>query len=272
MSGANKSGGVVGRWLFTAYVVAIIVFLFFPILIVVPMSFSGERFLGFPPKSLGLRWYVNYFSDANWIDLTLRSLRVGLASSIAATVLGTMAALALIRGGVPFKRTITMLFAAPVVIPTVIIALGIFIVTVRMEINDNELTLIAAHATIAMPFVVMMVGAALRQVDPTYERAARVLGAGPFRAFFYTTFRAILPGVVAAAIFAFFISFDELIIALFVMSENHTLPIRIWSDLRFELDPTIAAISTLLAAVTTVAMIAADVLRRRANRLNPDKA
>ncbi len=265
----SRKMGNPGSILLTAYTVAAIVFLFFPILIVIPMSFSGERFLGFPPKTLGLRWYINYFSDANWIELTLRSLRVGLGSSILASVMGTLTALALARSQIPFKKAITALFAAPVVVPTVIIALGVFIFAVRSRINDSELTLIAAHATIALPFVVMIVGAAARQVDPTYEKAARVLGAGPVKAFYYTTFRALMPAVISAAIFSFFVSFDELIIALFVMSENHTLPIRIWSDLRFELDPTIAAISTLLIVFTTAAMIVADRLRRRSAR-KPD--
>ena len=124
-------------------------------------------------------------------------------------------------------------------------------------------TLAGAHATIAIPFVVLIVGAAHRQLDPTFEKAARVLGAGPVRAFFSAAFPSLLPGIIAAFVFSFFVSFDELIISEFMMSEQETLPMRIWADLRLELRPTIAAVSSLLIVVTTLGMGLAEIFRRR---------
>jgi len=252
-----------GPALMTVYFAAVVLYLFFPILIVAPMSLSDDRFLGFPPKSWGLRWYDAYFSDPVWIDATLRSLRVATVTSLSATVLGTLAIVGLERGRTAMRGPLNLLFAAPVIVPNVIVALGVFIVAIRLGINDQELTLAAAHTALALPFVVMIVGAAYRQIDPTLERAARVLGAGPARAFLSATLPSLVPAIVSAAIFAFFVSFDELIVALFVMGGSETLPVRIWNDLRFEINPTVAAISILFVSVTTVAMTIAELLRRR---------
>ena len=242
----------------------IVVFLFFPILIVVPISFSNGRFLSFPPEEFGLRWYLAYFTDPVWMSATFRSFRVALGASLLATVIGTLSVVGLGRRRTKAGGVLTAVFIAPAIVPNIIVALGVFIFAIRLGVSDNEITLICAHAAIGLPFVVLMVGAAYRQIDPTLERAARIMGAGPVRAFFAATLPPLLPAILAAGIFAFFISFDELIIALFVMSGAETLPMRIWNDLRFEINPTIAAISVFFVVVTTIAMSCAEMLRRRA--------
>jgi putative spermidine/putrescine transport system permease protein len=246
----------------------IVVFLFFPILIVVPISFSNGRFLSFPPEELGLRWYRAYFTDPVWMTATFRSLRVALGASLLATCVGTLSVVGLGRRRTKASGALTAFFVAPAIVPNIIVALGVFIFAIRLGVSDNELTLICAHAAIGLPFVVLMVGAAYRQIDPTLERAARIMGAGPIRAFFAATLPPLMPAILAAGIFAFFVSFDELIISLFLMSSAETLPMRIWNDLRFEINPTIAAISVFFVVVTTVAMTGAEMLRRRADRNN----
>jgi putative spermidine/putrescine transport system permease protein len=248
------------------YFCAVIALLVLPIAIIAPVSFSTSQFMRFPPTKLGLRWYEAYLGSAVWIDATLRSLRIATGASLIATLLGSSAAIALERGRLRGRTTLSALFSAPAIVPHVIVALGVFIMTVRVGLNDTEVGLVLAHAVFGLPFVVLIVASSLRQIDPTLERAARVLGAGPWRAFLTGTLPPLLPAVVASVIFAFFISFDELIVALFVMGEKQTLPVRIWSDLRFELNPTIAAISTLMVVLTTVAMVLAEMLRRRSAR------
>ncbi|MDN2567630.1 ABC transporter permease [Aquibium sp. A9E412] len=243
-----------------------VLFLFFPILIVAPMSFSADRFLGFPPASWGLTWYRAYFTDPVWLAATGRSLRIALLASLIATTAGTAAVVGLGRVRPRPRAALTGLFLAPAIIPNIIIALGVFILALRIGGTDSEITLVFAHATLGLPFVVMIVGAAYRQTDPALERAARVFGAGPLRAFWTATLPAILPAILAAAIFAFFVSFDELVVALFLMGGAETLPVRIWNDLRFEINPTIAAISTLFVIVTAAAMALAEFLRLRATR------
>ncbi|GAB5435209.1 ABC transporter permease [Falsiruegeria mediterranea] len=254
--------------LLTLFYVLVVTFLFFPILIVVPISFSNGRFLSFPPEEFGLRWYINYFSDPVWMAATFRSLRVALGASILATFVGTLSVIGLGRKRSKTSGALTALFVAPAIVPNIIVALGVFILAVRMGVSDNELTLVCAHAAIGLPFVVLMVGSAYRQIDPTLERAARIMGAGPLRAFLTATLPPLTPAILSAGIFAFFVSFDELIISLFLMSSAETLPMRIWNDLRFEINPTIAAVSVFFVVVTTLAMTIAELLRRRAEKNN----
>ncbi len=243
-----------------------VLFLFFPILIVVPMSFSGDRFLGFPPKSWGLVWYQTYFSDPVWLAATWRSLRIACMASLIATLAGTASVIGLSKLSKAWRAGVTGLLLAPAIVPNVIVALGVFILALRFGSTDSEITLVFAHAAIGLPFVVMIVGAAYRQTDPMLEKAARIFGAGPFRAFWTGTMPPLAPAVFAAFIFAFFVSFDELVIALFLMGGSETLPVRIWNDLRFEINPTIAAISTVFVVITTLAMGLAEFLRIRATR------
>lgn len=243
-----------------------VLFLFFPILIVAPMSFSGDRFLGFPPKSWSLVWYETYLSDPVWLAATWRSLRVAAAAGLMATLAGTASVVGLARLSKGWRAGITGLLLAPAVVPNVIVALGVFILALRFGSTDSEATLVFAHAAIGLPFVVMIVGAAYRQTDPMLEKAARIFGAGPFRAFWTGTVPPLAPAILAAFIFAFFVSFDELIIALFLMGGSETLPVRIWNDLRFEINPTIAAISTFFVVITALAMGLAEFLRIRATR------
>jgi putative spermidine/putrescine transport system permease protein len=243
-----------------------VLFLFFPVIIVAPMSFSGDRFLTFPPQSWGLTWYRAYFGDPVWMAATMRSLRIAAVASLIGTIAGTAAVVGLGRLAQAPRGALSGLFLAPAIVPNVIIALGLFILTLRIGSGQGEWVLVLAHATLALPFVIMIVGAAWRQTDPALERAARVCGAGPLRAFVTGTLPSIMPAVVAAAIFAFFVSFDELTVALFVMGGAETLPVRLWNDLRFEINPTVAAVSTFFVVMTTAAMGLAEMLRRRAVR------
>ncbi len=257
-----------GSTLMTVFFVLTILFLFFPIMVILPMSFSNGESLQFPPKSWGLRWYYAYFSDDLWRTSTLRSLRIAFLASILATTAGTLAAVGLDRTRKSLRPLLTGLFLAPAIIPNVIIALGVFIMAVWLGLTSSEPLLVMAHAMLGLPFVLMIVGAALRQQDPMLENAARVFGAGPVRAFITATLPPLSPAIISSLIFAFFISFDELVFALFVMGGKVTLPVRIWSDLQQFLNPTIAAVSTIFIVVTTLAMIAAEILRRRSARQN----
>jgi len=260
----------VSRALFRAYFAFVVVFLFFPLFIVVPMSFNDAQFLSFPPAVYSVRWYRTYFSDPVWLQATLLSLRVSLAATAIATVLGTLAAVGWVRSRFRARNVVYALIVAPMIVPTVIVALGVFLVYSRLRLIESEWGLVAAHAVVALPYVVLIVSATLQQFDVTLERAARVLGATPVRAFLSVALPAIAPAVFAAALFAFFVSFDELLIALFVMGGSQTLPMRIWSDLRFEFNPTVSAVATLLIVVTALGMSLAEILRRRAaTRLAP---
>jgi putative spermidine/putrescine transport system permease protein len=256
------------KWPLTLFYVLIVLFLLFPIMIVLPISFSNSRFMTFPPPEFGLRWYREYFNDPIWMDATWRSLRIATGASIVSTLFGTLSVLGLAKVNIRVAGTLTALFVAPAIIPNIIIALGVFVLVIRLGLTDNEVTLMAAHAALGLPFVTLIVGAAYRQIDPSLERAARILGAGPARAFLTATLPPLTPAIFAALIFAFFVSFDELIVALFLMSGAQTLPTRIWNDLLFEINPTVAAVSVFFIFITTLAMTLAEILRRRGEKQN----
>lgn len=251
------------RFLLGVYFAIAVAFLVMPLVLLVPISLTDSQFLEFPPQRISMRWYREFFVDESWVGATLLSFKVGIGATAVALVVGTLASVAIVRGSFPGRRLIHALLVAPLIIPTVILALALFIVFLRWKLVDNVPALILAHAVVALPYVVLIVSSALRSFDTTLERAARVLGASPVRAFFAVTLPYLGPSMFASALLAFFASFDELIITLFVSGGLQTLPVRIWTDLMLRLDPTVAAAATMLIVVSVVGMAIAEYFRQR---------
>jgi putative spermidine/putrescine transport system permease protein len=246
----------------------VLLFLVFPIFIVVPLSFSSAAYLQFPPPGFSLQWYENYFGRVDWISSTLLSLRIGALTAVIATVLGTAASLGLVRGRYPGKDLINSFLISPLIVPTIIVAIGIYFFYARVQLIGSPLALAIAHTALALPFVVVNVTAALHGFDERLEYAAMNLGANRWQTFRRITLPIIRPGVLAGALFAFITSFDELIVALFVSGTGAvTLPRRMWESLRLEIDPTIAAVSSILIAASTIVFVTAELLRQRGERL-----
>src|SRR5689334_18229815 len=222
----------------------VLLYLVFPILVVVPLSFSAGTYLSFPPPGFSLRWYENFLSRSDWLGAASLSLWVGGAVMVSATALGAPAALALVRSSFPCKNLLTGFIISP------------------------PFALVIAHTALAVPFVVINVSATLQGFDERLEQAAMNLGATPWRTFWQVTFPIIRPGVLAGALFAFISSFDELVVALFVSGTSAvTLPRKMWESIRFEIDPTIAAVSTILVVLTGALFLSAELLRQRSERL-----
>ncbi|HWA45012.1 MAG TPA: ABC transporter permease [Hypericibacter adhaerens] len=261
--------GAFRRWpglLMSAYFALVVFFLLFPILIVIPISFVDAQFLTFPPESYSLRWYRRYFTDPDFVDATLLSLWVAFAATAVATVCGTLGALVLTRTRFSGKGAIYSLLLSPIIVPGIIFGLGLYVFFAELDLLGDSLALVMAHACLGLPFSILIVSATLEHFDVTLERAARVSGAGPIRTFFHVTLPAIRPAVFAAAVFGFFISFDDLVLALFVMGRQYTLPVRIWQDLRFEIDPTVAAAASLLILLTSIGIAAGGMLQLKARK------
>ena len=251
----------------------VLFYLVFPILIVIPLSFSSASYLSFPPPGLSLRWYENFFDRSDWVSAARLSIWVGLTVMVSATALGTPAAMGLVRGSFPGKKALNAFILSPLIAPTIIVAIGIYFFYALIGVVGNPLALILAHTALAVPFVVINVSATLQGFDERLEFAALSLGATPWRAFWQVTLPIIRPGVLAGAVFAFISSFDELIVALFVSGTGAvTLPRKMWQSIRFEIDPTIAAVSTLLMVTTTALFIGAELLRQRSERLRTQVA
>jgi putative spermidine/putrescine transport system permease protein len=244
-------------------VVAICVSLYLalPTLVVIPLSFSSAAFLTFPPPGWSTRWYENFFARSEWLVATQHSLVVAVGVTCAATVLGTLAAIGLTRTRFRGSGLINGLLSTPLIVPAIIYAVGSYALFVQFGLVGNLFGLMVAHTALALPFVVVNVSASLRTVDGNAERAARSLGASLPQAFRTVVLPQIAPGVAAGALFAFLTSFNEVVLAIFVTSPaTKTLPVQMWSSIRLDLDPTIAAAATLLVAATCVIIAVAAFL------------
>jgi putative spermidine/putrescine transport system permease protein len=252
------------RLLPTTVVGLILLFLAFPIVVVVVVSFSSATYLTFPPPAFGLRWYSAYFGSEDWLRPTWLSLWVAAATVVLATLLGTLAALGIARLPRALRVVAAGLILSPLIVPVIVVAIGIYYAFSRYGLVGSPIGLVLAHTCLAVPFVVTSVSASLAGIDPRLEQAALSLGATPGGTFFQVTLPLIRPG----ALFAFITSFDELVVALFLSGSGAvTLPRRMWDDLRFQIDPTIAAVSTLTIVLTVFLMGCAHLLRKHNERI-----
>jgi ABC-type spermidine/putrescine transport system permease subunit II len=234
-----------------------------PIAIVCILSFSGEGYVHFPPRSLSLRWFAAFFGDTGWRQSLLSSTLIASIASGIATPTGFLAAYALVRSAVRGKKLALSLLLTPIIVPTVITAIAMYFLTAKLGLVGNRLWLGACHAVVAMPIVMLILLSALQGVDITYERAALSLGASRARVFFRVVLPITLPGIMSAALFAFLASFDELVISLFLAGARaQTLPVRIWNSLHLEIEPVIAAAATFLIALTAVVLLLEGGIRR----------
>ena len=256
-----------GRIILWCFVAIVLIYLVFPVFVVVPVSFSSAKYLQFPPPGWSLQWYENYLNRPGWVPATFVSIRVAIVTTILATTLGTAASLALVRGRFPGRNAINSFMVSPLVVPGIIVAIGVYFFYAQARLVGNPFGLALAHTALALPFVVTNVSATLHGFDERLEYAAMNLGANRWQTFRRVTLPIIRPGVFAGALFAFITSFDELIVALFVSGTGAvTLPRKMWDSLRQEIDPTIAAVSTILIAFSIVILLTAELLRQRAER------
>ncbi len=252
-----------GRRLLWAYGGLTLFFLCAPIVIVVVVSFNATEFIQFPPRNWSLRWYRNYFGARQWLEPTLLSLRVAVVTMVLSTALGTAAAIGLTRGRFRGRRALEFFFVSPMVVPSIVLAIGLYLLFARFKLVGQPLALYLAHSVVATPLVVVIVSAALRTTDTAIELAARSLGAGYFRTLWHVTLPSILPAVVSGAAFAFLVSFDEVVLAIFLGGPTTTtLPKRMWESVRYEIDPTLTAISTLLVLIPIVLLAGVASVRR----------
>src|SRR5690606_16979112 len=182
--------------------------------------------------------------------------------TILSIVLGTAAALGLVRGRMPFKAAISGLVVAPLIVPYVIIGLSAYALALQLGLTETTLGFVLIHTAIAVPYVVINVTASLASFDRRLEQAALSLGAGPLSTFLRVTLPIIAPGIAAGAVFAFITSWDEVVISIFLSGPGMTtLPVRMWSGVRVQIDPTVAAVSTMLLLVTVAVFAAGGVSR-----------
>lgn len=249
------------------------VFLVAPILAIVPLSFSSGGFLHYPLPGLSLRWYADFFSSQFWLPALWNSIFVAVSATVLATALGTIAALGLWRSQFWGHRAVMAVIVAPMVVPQIIMAVGVYFAFAPVGLTNSYAGLILAHTALAVPFVVITVLATLSGFDRTLARAAASLGASPLTVFRRVTLPLILPGVVSGALFAFATSFDEVVVVLFIAApEQRTLPRQMFSGINDNISLTITAAATLLIVVSVLLMACVEMLRRRSERLTGKRA
>lgn len=259
-----STGERIGRAALVMAVAAVLLFLVAPLFVVVPLSFSNDAFFSFPIEVYSLRWFRDFFGNERWIAALGNSVVAACCTTALATALGTTAALGLARPSFPFRRTVMALLISPIIVPVVIVAVGDYLLFGAFGLTNTRTGLVLAHTVLAAPFVVITVSATLSTYDPVLTRAARSLGASPLSTFWRVTLPVILPGVIAGAVFAFAVSFDEVVVALFITSaEQRTLPVQMFSGIRDQINPTIMAAATLLLAVSTVLFLVVTWLTAR---------
>lgn len=250
-------------WLYAAGALGML-FLVAPSLIIIPMSFSDSQFLEFPPPAWSLRWYREYFGSVEWRDATMVSLKAALLTTLVATPVGTAAAYALHAGNFRFAGLIQAVLAVPLIVPVILIGIGAFFLYAALGINNTIGGLVLAHTVLAIPLVAITVLSGLKSYDMNQELVARSLGANRWRAFLQVTMPQIRFSIVSGALFAFNASFDEAVVSFFISGgETSTLTRRMFSALRDQIDPTIAAISTCLVALSVLLITVAQTLGRK---------
>lgn len=244
------------RRLLGAFALLVCIFSVAPVLVIVIESFTATDYVVFPPPAFSFKWYVEFAKRPEFIDSVIVSTLVAVFSSMSATVLGTMAALALVRHRFPGSKLLQSLFLAPLSLPGLIFGLALLQFLARNGIPRNVTTMTLAHIIITMPFAIRFVTVALVGLDRNIELAAQSLGADRLRTFWFVVFPLIRPGIVASLVFAFILSFDEVAASLFVSSPTAmTLPVRIFVYIDQNYDPLVTSVSSLLVFAAVIALV-----------------
>jgi len=242
-----------------------LLFLIMPLVVIVPVSFTPNRYLSFPGDTWSLRHYQILFSDPSWRSSAADSLIVALGASTLATILGTCCAVGCWRISSRLSELIRLVMLAPIIVPSIVHALGFYRAWIEFGLYNSYQGLIIAHAMKGIPYVIICTSAALANFDVRLEQAARNLGASPGQAIRWVVLPSIAPGILTGAGFAFVTSWDELVVNLFVISRGVlTLPRKIWISIQDNIDPAVAAVATLLILLTLAGILANLVLARRA--------
>jgi len=246
----------------------IFVFLMLPLVVVFPLSLSSAPYLQFPPPGLSWRWYQSYFGDPVWIDATVRSLVIGTTTTLATLAVGMPLAFSLVRGRYWGRKLLDRLAIAPLIVPTIIISVAIYGLFAKLKLIGAWYGIALAHTILALPFVIIILGASLRGLDENLEQAALGLGASRWQVILRITLPEIRPSIVTAAVLAFITSFDELVVAMFLAGPQMTLPKKMFDNIRMEIDPTIAAVSVLQILIITAALMIAQRFGRGATPMD----
>ncbi len=247
------------RVLAAVFVLLVAMFMLGPLVVVGVVSFSESQFIAFPPNGFSLRWYERVLSSDAHLSAAWLSLKLALAVTGSATLIGGAAAIAIHRRTLPASSALAIFFLSPLVLPTIIYAIGLLMLW-SMLIGPVSMTALwISHTVIAVPYVVRTTLAVLAETDPFLEEAAQTMGAGRLQRITLVVLPQCLPGLAAGAFFAFNVSFDEAMLSLFLRRPGlTTLPVHIYGQLEFSPDPSVAAVSAIMIIITIALILIID--------------
>lgn len=252
----------VGAWVLLLFLVA-------PALVAIPVSLTPKRFLSMPNGEFSLRHFQHLFSSPEWLSSFFQSGVIAVSTSALATVLGTLCAIGLWRVSSKYSELVRAFLLLPLIIPQIISAMAFYRLWIPLGLLDSYAGLILAHTILAAPMVLITVSASLATFDPKLEQASKNLGASNWTTMRRVILPSIKPGVFAGALFAFILSWDEIVVTLFISKFTvYTLPRRMWNGIRENTDPTVAAAAVVLIAITILAFAISAIRSRRAARAN----
>ncbi len=246
------------------YTILYLGFLYIPILFLPLFSFNDSIYIAFPLKEFTTKWYVQMVNHDQLIGALQNSVKVGLAVSIVSTIFGTIAAKAFTRYRIPGAKPLTAFISIPLVIPLIIMGIALLVVMQGLGIDLSLFTIGVAHTVICVPFSMFVMMSRLEGFDKSVEEASQDLGETPWMTFWRVTFPLVLPGIIASILLCFTISFDEFILAFFLAGDETTLPIYIWSQMRFPTKlPPVLALGATIFIFSFVVVTFAEWIRRR---------
>jgi len=253
---SHRIGNALGK----LYVGAVYAFLVLPIAIIVLMSLNAGEFLAFPPQGLSLRWFGALFKNEAFMRAIQTSLMLAAIATVCSCAIGTAAALYVVRHATRMREALRMLLMLPLMLPEILTAIALLFFLYATGIGTKTMFgLVVGHVLVTLPYVFTNVASSLYNQDASLEQAARSLGASPWRAFVRVTLPLIKPGIITGALFAFVISFDLFNMSLLLKGIGMTtLPLQLFDYLRWDFDPTAAAVSTLSIVLTLAVVVWVD--------------
>lgn len=238
--------------------------LLLPLLMVFMLALEPGSMMRFPPSGVTLDWFVAYLTSADWQHATLVSTRIGCATALLGTALGTMAAIGLHRSRLPGRSLAFALLLSPMLLPLIVAAIAIYGLYAVIGLVDTELGLVLAHSVIVIPYVVLTVKAALDGLPRSLEEAALTLGATPLTTVALVVLPQVWRAIATAAAFAFVMSFDEVVIAMFLSGVNTpTLPKKMLEGIFFDITPLLAAVAASLIVFSTLIVVASTLFQKK---------
>ncbi|MBI1239095.1 MAG: ABC transporter permease subunit [Alphaproteobacteria bacterium] len=253
-----------GVWALGAFAILYLVFLYLPVLFLPLFSFNDSRFIAFPLQGFTLAWYEEMLADDAMLNALGNSLQVGISVAILSTILGLLGAKAVTRYAMPGKEAITAFIMLPLFIPEIILGISILILWSALDFPLSLMTVAMGHTLICVPFAMAVLTSRLDGFDQSLEEASLDLGENAWMTFWRVTFPLVMPGIASSLLLTFIVSFDEFLIAFFLSGTEPTLPVFMWSELRFPSKlPRMLALGALILLASCVLVVFAEWLRRR---------